>query len=93
MKPWIFNCKEVSRLVSESLDRELSLPQKIGIRMHLFMCNFCSLYKKQIIVMRDAMRLLAQVDEFPEPAVLSSEAKRRIKRLLTVHQETGSLVD
>jgi hypothetical protein len=37
MKHWTFRCREVSRMVSEFMDRELSWQKRMGIRLHLMM--------------------------------------------------------
>jgi hypothetical protein len=77
-------CREVTRLVSESLDRELSLPQRMSIKMHLMMCKLCSRYNKQLAALREAFRLYAMREKDIDiyPASLSSGARRRIKQAL-----------
>ena len=44
----MLSCKDVTKLVSESLDRDLSLWRRIGLRLHLAMCKGCSAYRNQI---------------------------------------------
>ena len=44
----MISCKEVARLVSEGLDRELPLRRRIGLRFHLMMCSACARYRRQI---------------------------------------------
>lgn len=83
MHHWMFNCKEVTRMVSESLDRSVPLFQRMGIRIHLMMCKFCTRYRKQLLILREAIRLKSIHDEEIEtPISLPSEARERIKRLL-----------
>lgn len=49
MKPhWMFDCQEVSILVSKSLDQKLPFLQRIALRLHLMICNVCSLNKAQL---------------------------------------------
>jgi hypothetical protein len=80
MDHWMFNCKEVTRMVSESLDRKLPLHQRIGIRMHLLMCRFCSRYRKQLLLLRETMRLYdMQRVGLETPVTLPEEARERIK--------------
>lgn len=80
----MLSCEEVTRLVSESLDRELSLRQRVSIKMHLMMCRLCSRYKKQLAGLREAFRLHALREEDMDiyRASLSSEARERIKQAL-----------
>jgi hypothetical protein len=83
MFDWMFNCSEVTRLVSESLDRKLPLSQRMGIRIHLLMCNLCPEAKKQMLFIREAMRRFSVENVTPEPdRFLSPEARDRIKLAL-----------
>lgn len=84
MKHWMFNCKEVTRMLSDSLDRELSFHQRVGLRMHLLMCKFCSRYRKQLLFLRETIHLHAARGEDVEPSTtLPPEARERIER--TIH--------
>jgi hypothetical protein len=79
----MFNCKEVTRLVSESLDRKLPIHQRTGIRVHLFMCKFCSRYQQQLMFLRKILSTSAMYDEDTEPyRAVPHEALKRIKRFL-----------
>ena len=70
-------------MVSESLDHKLPLAQRIGIRIHLMMCKFCSRYRKQLLILGEAMRLQARYIEDMKPLMtLPTEARDRIKRSL-----------
>jgi hypothetical protein len=83
MLHWIFNCREVTRLVSESLDRKLPLRQRFGIRVHFMMCKLCPEAKRQMLFIRQAMRRITLESTEPEPDIsLSPEARERIKRTL-----------
>ena len=79
------SCKEVSRLISESLDRKLPLHHRLAVRVHLRYCKFCSRYQKQIIFMRNpAHRLSAEGAATGSTPVssLSPEALESINRSL-----------
>ena len=85
MHHWMFNCKKVTRMISESLDRELPVHQRLGIRVHLLMCKFCSRYQKQILGLRETIRLYVTHEKDIEPYfTLTPEAKKRIKRSMQV---------
>lgn len=49
-------CKEVHRLVSEGLDRNLSLIERARMRMHLLVCRACQNFERQMNLIRAAMR-------------------------------------
>jgi hypothetical protein len=81
----MLSCKEVSHLVSESLDRKLPLWQRIQVRLHLLMCRFCSRFRKQTLFLRDAARhylMAVEETETGPGTALSPEVRDRIKRSL-----------
>ena len=81
MNHWMFNCQAVTRMVSESLDRKLPFYQRMGIRMHLLMCKLCSRYRRQLLFLRETIRLQAASSEDIESAiVLPPGTRERIKR-------------
>jgi len=56
-------CKEVHRLVSEGLDRDLSLVERLRMRLHLLVCDACTNFNGQMALLRQAMRKLAVPDD------------------------------
>jgi predicted anti-sigma-YlaC factor YlaD len=52
-------CREVHRLTSEGLDRELSVVERARIQMHLLVCAACRNFTDQMNLIRRAMRQLA----------------------------------
>ncbi|MBW2602619.1 MAG: zf-HC2 domain-containing protein [Deltaproteobacteria bacterium] len=50
----MLSCKEVSLLVSQSLDRKLLFRQRVAVRMHLMTRKFCSRYKEQLLILKEA---------------------------------------
>jgi hypothetical protein len=49
-------CREVHRLVSEGMDRQLSLVERIRMRLHLMVCDACTRFNGQMDLLRKAMR-------------------------------------
>jgi hypothetical protein len=81
----MLSCKDVTQLISESMDHSLPLGKRIGVRLHLFMCKFCARYKRQLLLIHETVRRLAATAEMPgetsgEP--LSQEARERIRKSL-----------
>lgn len=73
-------CREASRLTSESLDRRLSVRERLVLHLHLLLCGACTRYHKQVYAMRRVIRLVSR-----HPAVihqLSPSARERIKSSL-----------
>lgn len=83
MSHWMFNCKEVSRRVSESMDRNLPLYQRMLIRMHLMMCKYCTRFRRQVMMLREFCRS-RRLDEhvLDSAATLSPDARERIRKAL-----------
>lgn len=57
------SCKEASRLVSQSQDRQLSLGEQVALRLHLAICRGCRAFGTQLAFLRRAVRRLAEADE------------------------------
>jgi len=56
------SCKEVHRLTSEGLDRELSVVERARVHMHLLVCNACRTFTDQMGLLRKAMHRLGADD-------------------------------
>jgi len=79
-------CKEVTRLVSESLERQLPWRQRIGIYLHFVVCRYCTRYRRHLLYMRRLMRLRREALDQTEPNEqtprLSPDARERLKDAL-----------
>lgn len=49
-------CREVHRLVSEGMDRNLTLTERVRMRLHLMVCAACTRFDRQMALIRSAMR-------------------------------------
>lgn len=56
-------CKEVVRLVSEGLDRELPAEQQALLRAHYAICRGCTSMRERMAFLRRAMQSLRDRDE------------------------------
>jgi hypothetical protein len=54
----MLTCKEASRLVSEGLDRRLGFFERVGLRLHLAICDGCTNFQRQMAFLRRAVREL-----------------------------------
>lgn len=61
-------CREVHRLVSEGMDRELSLVERLRMRVHLMVCGACTRFNGQMGLLRTAMRGFPLDLDAPPPA-------------------------
>ncbi len=82
----MLSCRQVSELVSQSLERKLSLRQRFSLRIHLSMCTLCAGFRRQLLLLREAAHHEAQRLEedtpLPGSPQLSREAGERMKRAL-----------
>ena len=60
-------CREVHRLVSEGMDRDLSLVERLRMRLHLMVCDACTRFNGQMALLRSAMRGFPLDLEAPPP--------------------------
>jgi len=77
-------CQQAVETISESMERSLSLQERIKLKLHLWVCVWCQWYMEHLQVIRAASR--AQASKAPDmmtSATLSNEARERIRRRLT----------
>ncbi|HEY0385021.1 MAG TPA: hypothetical protein VGC64_03385 [Pyrinomonadaceae bacterium] len=78
-------CRQLAPIMSESLERSLTLRECLTLWLHLWVCRWCKWYLQQLHVMSDAIEMRAAKiveDESPTAPALSMEARERIKRAL-----------
>ena len=78
-------CKDMTRLLSEAMDRPLPFGIRVRMRLHFLICKWCERYKNQLLFLRQALRRNPYELESEIPASstpLSPEAKDRLKRVI-----------
>ena len=78
-------CKQTIKVISQSMERELSISERILLKLHLWVCMWCQWYMEHLELMRASLR--AQGIETPDArlqpaATLSDQARERIKSKL-----------
>lgn len=56
----MLNCREVTRLVSESQERKLSMVEKMSLNLHLMVCDGCKNFSLQVPFLRHAMKAYSE---------------------------------
>src|SRR4030095_12253573 len=78
-------CQQIVETISQSMERKLTLRERIDLKLHLWICAWCQWYMEHLHIIRDAAR--AKAAESPDLNVsgpsLSAEARERIKRSIT----------
>jgi putative zinc finger protein len=54
----LLSCKDVTRLVSQGLDRRLGFGERIAVRVHLLICDGCTNFTRQVKFLRRAVARL-----------------------------------
>ena len=57
------SCKEVTRLISEGLDRDLGFGERVTLRVHFVVCKGCRNFEGQMARLREAVRKLASAED------------------------------
>ncbi|RQS12178.1 zf-HC2 domain-containing protein [Burkholderia sp. Bp8998] len=52
-------CRDVTRLLSDALDRSLTLHERVQVHVHLPACSGCRAYRGQIALLRTAAHAAA----------------------------------
>ena len=78
-------CQEMTRLLSDAMDRSLPLHLRMRMRVHLVICTLCQRYQSQLRLIRQMVRKRGErLEEArkPQEPSLSPAAKQRLQRAL-----------
>jgi hypothetical protein len=78
----MFNCRQVSRLISLSMDAPLPWHRSLGMKVHLLYCAWCRRYSAQLQFLRRAIKELPPEALEPATAKLSIEEKHAMRSRL-----------
>lgn len=84
----MLNCKDMTKLISDSMERKISVRQRMELWLHIMMCGMCRRFRSNIIELRKRVRgsksLLDQADITPAPLPPATKARLEevIKRQL-----------
>jgi predicted anti-sigma-YlaC factor YlaD len=78
----MLNCKQTSQLVSQSLDRRLTLQERFAVKVHLWICKYCRRFSRQLMAMRMGLQRMTQSVEENTELHMPSESKARIAKAL-----------
>lgn len=73
-----FSCKKIAKLISDSQDQTLPWQSRLVMRMHLFVCKYCSRFERQINHIQEMLQQ-SSIDDLQSQQELSIEAKQRIQ--------------
>ena len=77
-------CQQTVEKISQSMERSLSLRERINLKLHVWICVWCQWYLEHLHIMRETARAKAdEPPDFTSSPGLSNEARERIRRRLT----------
>lgn len=65
----MLKCRDATRLLSEELERKLTLREVLGLRFHTLECTNCRNFGRQIKTLRQLSRSYAQGASVPDPTL------------------------
>lgn len=74
----MLKCKDISQLVSRSLDSKLSLKERVGLQLHLLMCKYCMRFSQQLKKINVTINSMTKIVENDTNIKLPPEVKERI---------------
>ncbi len=88
----MLTCKDASHLLSERQERPLTFRERWGVRLHLWICESCRRFERQLATIRQAMDFLrGRAEAEAQGSDLSPEARERIRQALA--EERGRAKD
>lgn len=81
------SCRDVTRLASESMDRTLPLSTRIQLQLHYWICQACTEYRRQLLVLRQATTRSATKTHAQAGTQLSSAAEARLKEAFRARRD------
>jgi len=73
-------CKEASQMASDALESRLPPGKRLGLRLHLWVCQACRRYVRQLRFLKRASGRAAEAMTLPGRMTLSEKARERIRK-------------
>ena len=83
-------CKDTVRVMSESMERRLTLRERINVKLHNWICLWCVWYIEHLQLLRTTIRAKAAQEPNLDSAslpLLSPEVRERMKQRLSQHHD------
>ena len=78
----MLDCKQTSQLISQSLDRPLTMRERFALHLHLLFCKYCKQFSQHLQTLRVAMKTMVNSIETDHSIEMPSGAKKRIADLI-----------
>jgi predicted anti-sigma-YlaC factor YlaD len=74
----MLDCRQASQLISQSLDRNLTLRERFALKLHLFICEFCRQFSQHLQTLHVALKQMTSSIENNNTIEMPADAKKRI---------------
>jgi len=81
----MMTCKQASQLLSQRQDRTLSRRERIGLRLHVWICINCRRFERQLNFMRQILQRGSCEGHLPVEKPLPADSAERIRKALHDH--------
>ena len=81
----MLNCRDATKLISESLDRKTTFAEKMSLWLHVILCAFCRRFRTNTVAIQKMVRkheINPEQSKINLNDSLSDEARERIKTLI-----------
>lgn len=79
-------CKQTVQVISQSMERPLTLRERVLLKLHVWVCAWCQWYMEHLRLMSESVKnpqFESSILESSDGPQLSVEARERIKRKLS----------
>ena len=73
----MISCQKATELISKELEEPLGTKEQLLLKMHLFLCETCELFRRQSALVR---KIVQRGKDGQDGPALSDEAKEKIRR-------------
>lgn len=80
----MLSCKDISQLTSDLLDKKLSFPMRMKIKIHLLICHKCRDFVKQMSIVVNTVKRL-KPEEPQEKAI-----NQQVETLMAANKQNSS---
>ncbi len=77
------SCGIITHKISKSMDHNISVYERLQIKLHIIGCKICNRYKKQLATINEAFENYANEETLDQKSTLSDEARQKIKKMLS----------
>ncbi len=81
----MLSCKNASQIISQSLDRPLTIRERFALQLHLLICKYCKRFSQQLQTLRVNLKLTASAIENDDTIIMPASAKQRITDLIAAN--------